>query len=224
MWEDAGGWLLLISLAFDWLDLLWDSCPTCRSVSTEKLSVLAAEGPGAVSHKASEPAAPEPHQSAGRKRWRIAAGDSLLPGTEVPVCWLDPPSRDRLLAGGLYLGCGGQAVKAGLAPCYPLQFFHLGIINTARRDLQHIKCDCTALGVRAEGKRAQVIFTSFLPVKESGLRTRGWILWVNNRSLLCNSCQQQGFSFHISEEQGLLRRDRIYLTKWGESIFANRLA
>lgn len=96
---------------------------------------------------------------------------------------------------------------------HPLQFFHLGTISTARGGLQRIKCDCMALGVRAKDKRAQVVFTSFLSVKDNGLRRNGWILWVNNWLLLYNSCQQQGFSFHISEDQGLLGREGIYLTK-----------
>lgn len=58
-----------------------------------------------------------------------------------------------------------------------------------------------------------------------GLRS-GWILWIN--SCLCCWCQQQGFDVYdrwtLLQDQELLRRDGIHLTKCGKSIFTNMLA
>ena len=47
-----------------------------------------------MSHRASEPAVPEPHSSARREWWGTPVGDSLLWGMEVPVYPPDPLSRE----------------------------------------------------------------------------------------------------------------------------------
>lgn len=204
--------LFLISLAI-WLDLLWDSCCTCRYTTMEELGIEV------VSHNASEPAAPEPCSSAPRKQWGIAAGGSLL-GDSVSCLPTGPRQDCSLLVAPIW-----DVVDKLLRlvwPLYLLQFFYLGTIHTARRYLQYIKHECMSLGVRAKDKRAQVVFTSFLSVKGNCLKRNGWILWVKNWLLLCNSYQQQGFSFHTSEDQGLLGRDLSHQVRWKH--FANFLA
>ena len=119
MWEGAGGWLLLISMA-DWLTgsslrlLLhpqicsyrksqcpwqqrrgWELCPTKPPSQLCQSHTAVPEGTG------------------GGLQWRLTAGGDGGP------CLLTQPTAQGglLLAGGSYLGCGGQAVKVGLVTC-----------------------------------------------------------------------------------------------------------
>lgn len=88
---------------------------------------------------------PEPGSSTMQKWWLLVVTDSLLQGTEVPICL-------RRCAGISGLGYYGEAAKACpvlilLPP--PLLLFHVGINNTARGDPGHTKCDFVALDAMA---------------------------------------------------------------------------
>lgn len=104
---------------------------------------------------------PEPGSSTMQKWWLLVVTDSLLQGTEVPICL-------RRCAGISGLGYYGEAAKACpvliLLPPPPL-LFHVGINNTARGDPGHTKCDFVALdamaismGAKATARPLSIIF------------------------------------------------------------------
>lgn len=72
----------------------------------------------------------------------------------------------------------------------------------------------------------QVVFSSMLPVRRKGSGRSGLIQWV--KTWLYGCCHRQDFVSYghgtLFEERGLLSKDGIHLTKWGKSVFANRLA
>ena len=55
-------------------------------------------------------------------------------------------------------------------PYYLLLLFHIGPNDTARDDLESIKCDYVALGAIVKNLGAQVVFSLILLVKGKGLR------------------------------------------------------
>lgn len=61
---------------------------------------------------------------------------------------------------------------------YPLPFFHVGTSITVR-DLEHITCNCMALGMVINSVEAHLVFSSILPMRRKGLRRSRWILQVN---------------------------------------------
>lgn len=101
---------------------------------------------------------------------------------------------------------------------YPLLLFHLGANNTKGK-LENIK-----QGMVVKGLGAQVIFSSVLPVRvKDGKRSRQ-IFQVN---WMHHWCWQQGFGFYnpgtLLEDQELIVRDGLHLTRRGTCVFANRL-
>ena len=109
---------------------------------------------------------------------------------------------------------------------YPFLHFHVGTNVTARGNLEYFTSDYRTLGVRVKGVGTQVVFSSILPVRRKGSGRSGLIQWV--KTWLCGWCHRQGFGSYghetLFEERGLLSKDGIHLTKWGKSVFANRLA
>lgn len=80
---------------------------------------------------------------------------------------------------------------------YALLLFHVGTNETARGDLERMKYDYRALGVRLKGMGALVVFFLILAVMRKSLRKNGWMLWVSNS--LHSWCQQQRFVFYDME-------------------------
>ena len=107
---------------------------------------------------------------------------------------------------------------------YPLLLFHVDSNDTTRDHLEHIMCNYGALGERLKGVGAHVVFLSPSSGRERTGRN-GLILQVNN--WLHGWCHRQDFYYYdcrtLSEEQGLLKRNRIHPTMWVKSAFANRL-
>ena len=105
----------------------------------------------------------------------IVVDDSLLQGTEAPIC-----SLGRFVAcQGLRSGTERLLMLVWPSEYYPLLLFHVCTDDTARGNLEYIKSDYMNLGMRVKGMGAQVVFYLILLMKGKGLRS-GWILGINN--------------------------------------------
>ncbi|XP_065451200.1 protein shisa-4 isoform X1 [Chrysemys picta bellii] len=109
---------------------------------------------------------------------------------------------------------------------YPFLLLHVGTNDTAKNDLERITADYVALGRRIKEFEAQVVFSSILPVQGKGRGRDRRIVEVNE--WLRRWCRREGFGFFdhgmVFQEEGVLGRDGLHLTKRGKSIFASRLA
>ncbi|KAF4803727.1 hypothetical protein TURU_013791 [Turdus rufiventris] len=130
------------------------------------------------------------------KGWKLMASDT---GRKAPAPPQNLQSQDRVSSLIADKGMGALSNKA-LKPAgpktqrktrrkqmllqelrfdelyYPLLLFHVGIKDTARGDLESIKCDCVSLGEMVKGMEAQVVSSSILLVRGKGLRRIGWTL------------------------------------------------
>ena len=154
-------------------------------------------------------------------------GDSLLRGTEVPICWPDRESREVCCLPGAKVQDVAERVPQLVKSTdyYPLLLFHVGTNDTASRNLGRIKEDYKALGVQAKSIGAQVIFSSILPVRGKGVARNRHIMQIN--FWLCGWCCREGFGFYDNgtffNDYSLLGRDGIHLSRRGKGIFGSRL-
>ncbi|KAM8793368.1 LOW QUALITY PROTEIN: UV excision repair protein RAD23 homolog B-like [Eudromia elegans] len=140
-------------------------------------------------------APPKEKRSSWKKRRVIVVGDSLLQGTEAPICRPDPLSREVCCLPGARIRDVTERlprlVRKG--DYYPLLLFHVGT-KDATRKLAEIKQDYRALGTAVKGMGAQVMFSSILPMSRMDSRRRRQILQINN--CLRRWSWQQGFGFY----------------------------
>jgi len=155
-------------------------------------------------------------------------GDSLLSGTEAPICQPDreahevcclPRAKVRDVTERM-----PQLVKS--TDCYPLLLFHIGTNDTASWNVDRIKEDFKALGVKTKRFGTQVIFSSVLPAEGRGLPRNRHIIGIN--SWLRGWCHREGFGFcdngTFLNDNNLLERDGTHLSRKGKGIFGNMLA
>ena len=73
---------------------------------------------------------------------------------------------------------------------------------------------------------AQVIFSSILPVRGKGAARNRCVMYIN--SWLHGWCHREGFGFYDNgvffNDNNMLGRDGIHLSKRGKGIFSSRLA
>jgi len=155
-------------------------------------------------------------------------GDSLLRGTGEPI------GRTHMEALKVCCLLGAKVhdvtervphlVKS--TDYYPLLLFHVGINDTASRNVGRIKEDFKALGVKAKSFGSQVIFSSILPVGGRGSAGNRRIMDIN--SWLCGWCRREGFGIYDNgtyfNDYNLLERDGTHLSRRGKRIFCNRPA
>lgn len=138
--------------------------------------------------------------------------------------------RSLLLASGPDLGCCGETAEScptlGLLPPAVLSCGHHWDFQgqpTAYQKWLHQKWPSEGDGQEYGG---QAEFSKILLVTAKGLGRRALILYVN--SWLQTWCWQQDFGFYdhgtLFEDQWLLRKDKIHLTKHGKGVFASRMA
>ncbi|XP_075768762.1 uncharacterized protein LOC142821506 [Pelodiscus sinensis] len=168
-----------------------------------------------------------PATTARRKRRVVVVGDSLLRGTEAPICRPDSSSREVCCLPGARIRDVTEALSRIIRPSdyYPMLLIHVGTNDTARCDTERIKCDYRALGVWVKEFGAQVVFSSILPVKGRGLGRERCILEVN--AWLRRWCHQEGFGFldhGVLFQEGLLGGDGVHLSRSGKALFGHRLA
>ncbi|XP_068784552.1 uncharacterized protein [Struthio camelus] len=162
-----------------------------------------------------------------KKRRVIVVGDSLLQRTEAPIYRPDLLSREVCCLPGARIRDVMERLPrlVHTSDYYPLLLFHVGA-NDTKGKLETIKQDFRALGMVVKGLGAQVVFSSILAVRGKDGRSSRPIFQVNNWLRHC--CWQQGFGFcdhgTLFEDQQLMGRDGIHLTKRGRRVFANRSA
>lgn len=95
-------------------------------------------------------------------------GDSLLRGTEVPICQPDRESPEVCCLPGAKVREAAERVPQLVKSTdyYPLLLFHVGTNDTASQNLGRIGEDYGALGVQVKTIAAQVIFLPFYQLGE----------------------------------------------------------
>ena len=89
-------------------------------------------------------------------------GDSLLKGTEAPICRPDRESREVCCLPGAKVRDIAKRVPQLIRKTdyYPLLLFHVGMNDTESCNLGKIKEDFRALGKQVKNIGTQVIFSS----------------------------------------------------------------
>jgi len=163
-----------------------------------------------------------------KKRRVILIGDSLLKGTEGPICRPDPSHREVCCLPGARVRDVAKKLPGLVQPSdyYPLLVMQVDSDEIAERSPKAIKRDFRALGRLVEGSEAQVVFSSIPSVAgkntERGRKPhlvnrwlRDWCHWWN--------C---GFFDHgeVQMAQDLLATDGVQLSQRGKRILAHELA
>lgn len=93
--------------------------------------------------------------------------DSLLQGTETPICLSDSFSVEVCCLLGACIWDIVERVPKLVQPSdyCPLLLFHVSTSSTARGDLESLKCDYMGPEAMVKGIRAQVVFFSILLVR-----------------------------------------------------------
>ncbi|GAB0208393.1 hypothetical protein GRJ2_003305000 [Grus japonensis] len=163
-----------------------------------------------------------------KKRRVIVVGDSLLKGTEGPICRADPPLREVCCLPRARVKDITRKLPSLVQPSdyYPLLLLHVGGDEAVTHNAKAIKRDFRVLGQSLKGSGAQVIFSSLLPVKGSNV---GWNRWTQSiNAWLRGWCQCHNFGFFDNGvaymAPGLMNPDGIHLSQRGKRIFAQELA
>lgn len=100
----------------------------------------------------------------------VLVSDSLLLGTEAPMCHQDFESQEACCLPGACIWDIAERLSVFICPSdhYPFLLDHTGITNTACNDTEQIRGDYKALGRRIKGPGAQEVFSSILPVEGKG--------------------------------------------------------
>ncbi|KFW72624.1 hypothetical protein AS28_04863, partial [Pygoscelis adeliae] len=166
--------------------------------------------------------------SAKKKRRVIVVGDSLLRGTEGPICRPDPSHREVCCLPGARVRDIIRKLPDLVRPSdyYPLLVIQAGSDEVAERSPAVIKRDFRALGRVVEGSGAQVVFSSIPTV--AGKHTER-----NRRTHLINTwlrgwCRRRNFGFldhgEVYTAPGLLATDGVQLSRRGKRVIAHELA
>ncbi|KAK4808505.1 hypothetical protein QYF61_005822 [Mycteria americana] len=96
--------------------------------------------------------------SARKRRRVIVVGDSLLRGTEGPICRMDPPLREACCLPGAWVKDITRILPNLVQPSdyYPLLLFHVGGDEAATQSPRAIKRDFRALGQLVRDSGAQM--------------------------------------------------------------------
>uniref|UniRef100_A0A8B9DT06 Uncharacterized protein n=1 Tax=Anser cygnoides TaxID=8845 RepID=A0A8B9DT06_ANSCY len=143
--------------------------------------------------KARQPIPPIATSTVKKERRVIVMRDSLLKGTEGPICLPDPTHREVCCLPGARVRDFAKKVKRLVQPTdyYPLLVFQAGNDEVATRSPRAIKRDFRALGRLLKRSGAQVVFASVLPI--GGIDTDKQTHHIN--TWLRDWCNQQNFRF-----------------------------
>jgi len=166
--------------------------------------------------------------STKKKRRIIVIGDSLLRGTEGPICRPDPSHGEVCCLPGARVRDITRKLPGLVRPSdyYPLLVVQVGSDEVRTKSVQEIKRDFRALGQQVKGSGAQVVFSSIPP-------TAGKDEGRNRKSQQINTwlqawCQRQnlGFFHHgsVYMAAGMLATDGVRLSQKGKRILAQYLA
>uniref|UniRef100_A0A8D2L638 SGNH hydrolase-type esterase domain-containing protein n=1 Tax=Varanus komodoensis TaxID=61221 RepID=A0A8D2L638_VARKO len=181
-------------------------------------------GKGAAEEEARTRARP-PTSTGKVRRWVIVAGDSLLRGTEAAVCCPNLETREVCCLPGTrirhVMDRVERLVRSG--GHQPLLVIHVSTNDVTRQGVVGTTRDFEALGKKLRELKAQVAFSSILPVQGFGPGRDRRASEVNN--WLRVWCQKERFGFldHGTRflANALLARDGLYLTRMGERSFGD---
>ncbi|KGL89130.1 hypothetical protein N301_03229, partial [Charadrius vociferus] len=158
----------------------------------------------------------------------IVVGDSLLKGTEGPICRPDPSHREVICLPGARIKDTQRKLPSLVqtSDYYSLLIFQAGGEEVGTRSLKVMKNDFRALGQLVKGSGAQIVFSSILPFarddeginrrsKQINSWLRGWCIWQNF-----------GFFDHglVYRKRGMLATGGDRLTCRGRKILGQELA
>lgn len=167
-----------------------------------------------------------------KKRRVVVVGDSLLRGTEGPICRPDPSHREVCCLPGARVRDVNRRLPELIQPSdyYPLLVVQVGSEDVNRRGTKVIKKDFKALGQSVHGTGTQVIFAS-VPVlagmdeelnKESSRKAHLINRWLKDW------CHRQNFGFFdhgaSSMVPTLLKSDGLHPSRESKRIIAHKLA
>ncbi|KFV70255.1 hypothetical protein N307_10010, partial [Dryobates pubescens] len=166
--------------------------------------------------------------STKKKRSVIVVGDSLLRGTEGPICCPDPSHREVYsLPGARVRNITRRLPKLILtSDYYPLLVIQAGSDEIDKKGTRVIKKEFTALGQLIDGAGAPMVFCSVPSV--AGVYTER-----NRRNHIINNwhkgwCQQRNFGFFdhgaTFTAPHLLGPDGVQLSRKGKRVLALELA
>jgi len=157
----------------------------------------------------------------------MIVGDSVLQGTECPVCQADPPHRELCCLPGARVRDITRKLPRLVQPSdyYPLLLFHVGGDEVAVRSPGVIKRDFRALGQLVRESGAPVIFSSLLPVVDSDNGRNRQTQFIN--TWLRSWCHHHSFGFFNNRMSymapGLLASGRIHLFQRRKRAVAQEL-
>ena len=166
--------------------------------------------------------------STKKNRRVIVVGDSLLRGTEGPICRPDPTRREVCCLPGARVRDVARKLPSLVRPSdyYPLLIVQAGSEDIEKSSLKAIKRDFRGLGRLVEEAGVQVVFSSIPTVAGRGKeRTRKAHL-IN--TWLRGWCHHRNFGFYdpgaLYSAPGLLSADGFHLSLRGKRILAHELA
>jgi len=100
----------------------------------------------------------------------VVIGDSLLRGTEGPICQPDPTRREVCCLPGAWVRDISRKLPGliRLSDYYPLLIIQAGSDEIAEKSLRSIKKDFRGLGQVVDGAGVRVVFSSIPSMAEKG--------------------------------------------------------
>ncbi|RMC20193.1 hypothetical protein DUI87_01039 [Hirundo rustica rustica] len=162
------------------------------------------------------------------RRRVIVVGDSLLRGSEGPICQPDPSHREVCCLPGARVQNITERLPVLIQPSdyYPLLILQAGSDEIEKRSVKAIKRDFRALGQAIDRAGAQVVFCSVPLVAEENDER-------NRRTHIINKwlkgwCHRQNFGFfdhgEIFTTPALLEPNGIHLSVKGKRFLTHELA
>jgi len=198
----------------------------CEGLATEEVGE--GEAPSRGLPRTSQSAPRITTASAKKNRRVIVIGDSLLRGTEGPICRPAPSHREVCYLPGARVRDVAKKLPGLVWPSdyYPLLVMQVGGDEIAERSPKAIKRDFRALGRLVEGSGAQVVFFSILSVAgkstERGRKTHLVNKWLRDW------CHGSNFVFfdhgEVYTAPGLLVTGGTQLSQRGKRILGHELA
>ncbi|KFV69245.1 hypothetical protein N307_12034, partial [Dryobates pubescens] len=201
-----------------------------------KYEALRAEGAVMTSSREQPKAKPKAKRplpaittSSTKKRRRvIVVGDSLLGGTEGPICRPDPSHRVVCSLPGAQVRDIARGIPKLISPSdyYPLLVIQAGSDEIDRKGTRAIKKEFRALGQLIDGAGAQVVFCSVPSVAGEYTERNGRTHTINK--WLREWCQRKNFGFFdhgaTFTAPDLLGPDGVHLSRRGKRVLALELA
>ncbi|XP_053823847.1 uncharacterized protein LOC128801764 isoform X1 [Vidua chalybeata] len=163
-----------------------------------------------------------------KKRRVIVVGDSLLRGTEGPVCRPDPSHREVCCLSGAQVRNITERLPRLIrsSDYYPLLILQAGSDEIEKRSVKVIKREFRALGQVVDRTGVQVVFCSVPLVAEKNNERNRKTHFINK--WLKGWCYRQNFGFFdhgaTFMAPALLESDGIHLSVKGRRFLAHELA